>query len=778
MSPKKPKSLLKLKKRPIEAFGGLGDERRGSKKRKKKKNEEPAEERVELVAAPPPPSPQAPDDSPEPFGDIYAALDAASEADDIEADGLPSPRELMRLAISADLDPSIFTERSFPVAANIIEWCRDANFLGFSGELRPRQFQVLAQFFADVCYLCSDTHYVHTVPVDDSLGNMLDRFVLLEHGICPKCRRNRTEMLSDWIRDPRFADYNSYEDGTPIRPVPPNELVGVWGQRSGKSYTVATFAAPYVLHRYLALPNPTRYFEQASNSILQASFVAPTIYQAEDNLWKSFRQIYENSPWFRAVKKHNIEEGKRLGVSLYEAAKRFIFYPGKRIAIYMQAASSITLRGATRIFAAMDEMGWFNTNQDGKRRTGVKDGTEVFNALENSLQTIRTQANRRRRDQGDYNTLDAYMFNISSPTSISDPIMQRAAVANKSPRMFYTHYATWEANPDEDEETIKEQKRGDPESLMRDFYAIPPRALSPFFPNYDLVKQLVSSTEGEVEPLFTYSIEKEHRTDSLALLRPVLKSMQPDIYSARVLAIDNGEVNDSFALCVAKYDPPTDTVIYEEFLEVAPYKGFHVDLLWCYNELIVPLMRTFQFVHVVFDRWNSAMQVLDLRDTYGQDAAQRYTLKWKDFEDFKHDLQDMKAHFPKPEIDPDELIKMRTVAMRSAYPRAHFQLQLTTVEQFGRKLYKPDGGTDDLFRVAALCHSQIRRNQDIYVKRSYGHGRRLPGIQTAGVFRGASSRGMSAVGSIYNGGEFAGTRSSERSVGISHNRSMRLFRGR
>lgn len=770
MSSKKSISRLKLKKRSIDAFGGMEDSRRGTKKAKKK-TVPVEEEPVAVVVSPP--SQQPP---PEQFGDIYAALDAASEADVAEADGLPSPRELMRLAISADLDPSIFTERSFSVAPNVIEWCRGANFLGFSGELRPRQFQVLAQFFGDVCYLCSDTHYVHTVPVADSIGNLLDRFVLLQHGVCPKCRRNRTEMLADWIRDPRFADYNVYDDQAPVRPVPPNEFVGVWGQRSGKSFTVATFAAPYVLHRYLALPNPTRYFEQASNSILQASFVAPTIYQAEDNLWKSFRQIYENSPWFRSVKQHNIDEGKRLGVPLYEAAKRFIFYPGKRIAIYMQAASSITLRGATRIFATMDEMGHFNTDAGGKRRTGVKDGTEVFNALENSLQTIRTQANKRRRAQGDYNSLDAYMFNISSPTSVSDPIMQRASVADKSPRMFYTHYATWDANPEEDEETIKEQKRGDQESLKRDFYAIPPRALSPFFPNYALVKQLVAE-EGVIEPLFDYTIEKEHRTDSLALLRPTLKSIHPDVYNARVLAIDNGEVNASFALCISRYDPETEGIVHEEFLEVAPYKGFHVDLLWCYNELIVPLMQTFHFVHVVFDRWNSAMQVLDLRESYGQEVAQRYTLKWKDFENYKHDLQDMKVHFPAAEIDPDELLKMRTVAMRSDYPRAHFQMQLTTVEQFGRSLYKPENGTDDLFRVAALGHSQIRRNQDEYIKRSYGRGRRMPGLQTAGVFRGASNRGTSAVGSMYSDGGVAGARSSDRSVGVSYNRTNRLFRG-
>jgi len=751
-STKKP--FPKLKKRSLTDFGGDAREEASAKKKNTpKKKVSPA---------------STPTTKPkESFStNIYAALDAASEVTE-DSTKVPSPNELMKLAISADLDPSIFVERSFPVAANVIEWCRSANFLGFSGELRPRQFQVLSQFFGDVCYQCSDVHYVHNVPVDDTIGNVIDRFVLLEHGVCPKCRRNRTEMLADWLSDPRFADYNQFDEKLQLRPVPPNEFVGVWGQRSGKSFTVSTFAVPYILHRYLALPSPTKYFEQASNSILQATFVAPTIYQAEDNMWKSFREIYESSPWFREIKSHNIAEGKRLGVSLYEAAKRFIFFPGKRIAIYMQAASSITLRGATRLCCTLDELGWFNTTSDGKRRTGVKDGTEIFNALENSLQTIRTQANRRRRS-GDYNTLDGYMLNISSPTSVADPIMQRATVADKSPRMFYTHYATWEANPQEDEDTIKEQKAGDPESLMRDFYAIPPRALSPFFPNHALVEQLVAD-ETVIEPLFNYVIDKESHTGEPSLLRPTPKDIKADIFNARVLAVDNGEINDHFALCIARYEPETEGIIYEEFLEVAPYRGFHVDLNWCYNELIVPLVRSFQFVHVVFDRWNSAVQVLDLRNTHDMDA-ERYTLKLKDYKEFKHDLQDVKIHFPAAEKNPDDLLKMRNVAMRADYPRAHFQLQLTTVEQFGNKApMKPENGTDDLFRTAVLCHSQIRRYQDEYAKRSRGRGRRLPGMMTAGLFRGASTRGMGMT----NRGLEGGGPNTGRSVGMFYNRSSR-----
>ncbi len=733
MASKVAKSGFKSKKRGPGAFGF--DARKPGRPKKNKPVEAPEETPVTVTAAslydtsPPPP----PNDTYEEPQNIYAALTAAAEAEVADAD-VVDPVALMNLAISADLDPSVFTEQSFPVAANVIDWCRSADFLGFTGELWPKQIEILSRFFSDVCYFCSDTDYVHNVPVSDSLGNVLDRFVFLQHGICPKCQRNRTEMLDDWRHDSRYGKYNEFEPHIEPRPVPPNEFVGVWGQRAGKSFTSATFAIPYILHRYLALPNPPRYFNRPKNVVFEGSFVAPTIHQVTENIWMPFREVYESSPWFKAVKQNMISEGKRLGVQMYHAAQTFIVFPGKRISLHIQAANTANLRGATRIFATLDELGWFNHTPDGKRRSNVKDGSEIFNSLSNSLVTVRTQANRRRQKLNDYDALDAYMFNISSPSSAHDPIMQRMAVATQSPRMYATHYATWDVNPDEDKATIKEQKAGDPESFKRDFCAMPPRALSPFFPDQDMVRQLVDTDAGEA--LFRYAVN-EVRDEGMALLRPAIKDIRFDLMGGRILTIDNGEVNNSFALCIARYDVDTDATIYEEFLEVAPYQGFHVDLAWCYNELIVPLVKTFQFVNVVFDRWNSAHQVLDLRTTH-QTNADRYTLKWGDFDAFREAMLGMRVRFPAPEKDPDDVMMERAVAMRSQWPRAHFQLQLSTVEQFGRKLFKPENGSDDLFRVGALAHAYIRRNKDEYIRQA--SRRRRGGVGSVGAFRGASNR--------------------------------------
>lgn len=1211
----------------------------------------------------------AEDDVPPPTNNYFEML---GEADDEDADDslLPDPVALVEKAISADLDPSVFSGKSFPVASNVIEFCRDPDYLGFTGDLFPKQIQVLAHYFRDVCYFCSDTDYIHDVPVDDPVGDVLDRFTLLRYGVCPRCKRNRTEILQDWINDPRYEEHSDLDPNVAakVRPVPPNEFVGVWGQRSGKSYTVGTFAFPYILHRYLALPSPTKYFRIPSNQVLEAAFVAPTLHQITKYVWTPFREAYAASPWFKEVRESLLYEGKRLGAALYREGERFLVFPGKNLAVHILAASSSGLRGGTRVFCvdggmlvnttrglipmrenlsgssawlhnsqhdivrhqetgkrpvqrtilengysvvttldhriktltpdlneewkeaadlkvgdyvavnlgakfpetlhlaydpqrpvhrqleayklmsrlktftskqlfaetglkgiyalthrlikrgmlekvyvkgqgrgagcvynltnsfdldtiitehenhafkdrdictfpdemtvelgyllgyyvaegsyekdapefsfsntnesvvehfiqcfekvfgftprystfesspgvtaynvvvaykvvknflrylgmspssaptktipwsilqspreavlaflsayiegdgtisdkyismgttsrklvqqlqllllnvgvlskisrtprdapwydlwslrlrrfdsvklapqlscvskgrlfnydigkkfhhdyripyipafvdtslhggntakyayvlnelnedsydsyalkhlsaenpqlydktlklvdngvvwlsvvgtrplgsrpvydltvdshthafsangivvhncSLDELGWFNSTEDGKKRSGVKEGGAVFDALDNSLNTIRSRADDRRDNLGDYDVLDGHMFNISSPCTIGDPIMTRAARAPKAPRMHYTHYATWEVNPNEREDRIRERMAGDMDRFLRNWAAIPPRALSPFFQDTELVASLARKEERD-ESIFKYYIEQyAMEGESIVRLRPHLQNVQADPYNARILAVDNGEVNNSFALCVARYDPELDKLHYEEFVEVAPYRGRVVDLYWCYENFIVPLANSFNFLHVCFDRWNSSSAYHDLQTNQGFNAstgkdARIYTLKWPDFEAFREDLRGMNMSFPQTETEPDELLNIKDLSRRAATPRAHALLQLTTVEQFGRKVMKPDQGNDDLFRVAVLAHRFVRKNKKKYAEFSQALLRRRDNFRSVAIFRGASQRGAGGMGAFQEGTRPANA----RPVGLVRSRS-------
>jgi intein/homing endonuclease len=1176
--------------------------------------------------------------APETRADLYSLLNEQREDQDLleDSDGLPDLVSIVDRAIASDFDPSIFTERTFPVAPNIIEWCRNPDFLGYSMDLFPRQIQVLAHFFGDVCFFCSDTDYIFNVPLKEAIGNVLDRFALLENGVCPKCRRNRTEIYREWHLDPRFQDYNVLDSSVLPMDCPPNEFVGVWGQRSGKSHLTATFGFSYILHRFLSLPRPTSYFMQPSNTMFEATFVAPTLSQVEKNAWDPFRQAFYDSPWFKEVKNSLVDDGKRLGVKAFHSGSTFFAFLSKRLAVHMQAANGTSLRGATRIFGCLDgaslintdigllpieagdqlvgtqafvrrssnqvlnyccmgvkpvqrlvldrgynlvstldhriksltpdleevwkeasdlelgdyvavslgadfpvrlplvyqpkfparpkvrayeiidrlkrftaadlgaafssdklyvlttsltkrgfvrktyikgkgknagcvyeitdkfdlsllreealdslcrdrdsvvfpsemtvelayllgyyvsegsyaegaveflfsntdtrvvdhffycfrkvfgidpklrtfktrggrtayvaaiaygvikdflrylgmapsvaatktvpwsilraprdavlaflsaylegdgsinsthvravscsrklvfqlqllllnlgvisecrlhrppsgtaqalyqislgrydsmvlvpqltcvtkgkefdfttykhrydhykipfvrayvdtslhggsvaksayvlsnlnevaydnyalkhlkaenvskygkalklvdtglvwlrvvektflgdrqvhdidvdsaaheftangivvhnsvdELSRFNITEDGKKRTGVRTGEAILDAVDNSLMTVRSKAELRRRSQNDYNALDGYLFLISSPSSVSDPIMTRAAAAPISPRMFYTHYKTFEMNPTLSKEFLRSQVKSE-EVFLRDFCAIPPRATSPFFSDTRLLADL--SKFDELSLQLKYTIDQAKSDDGAVVrLRPTLYDLHPDQYTGRILVVDNGEVNNAFALCVARYSPEVDGCCIEDFIEVAPYRGHAVDLAWCYDKLIVPLVSSFKFLHVCFDRWNSAYAVQDLRTKFGLDA-QVYTLKWKDFELYREDIRGMKVQFPEPEVSPDDLLSIKEPSLRSRHPRAHFQLQLTTVNQFGNKLLKPDNDNDDLFRCSVMAHRFLSKHKEEYRAFAATAARHRGLFRSVGVFRGASAR--------------------------------------
>lgn len=656
---------------------------------------------------------------PEDIG-ILNRLQTKNISDDL--DGVPNPLALIEKAIANDLDTSMFKQEQFEVAENVIDWCRNPKFLGAKMDPFPRQFQAMVHFFSDVCFHCSDSDFIHDVPVDASMGECLDRFVLLKHGVCPQCKRNRTEILQEWQRDYRFPHYNSHLEEralASLRPVPPNEFVGVWGQRSGKSLMVSSFVWTYILHRYLAIPSLGSYFDQPDNIIFEASFVAPTLNQVKKYLWLPFRQAYFDSPWFRTLREWTVAEGKRVGIQLYKSEETFIVFFNKRIAIHVLAANSSTLRGGTRFFAAVDELGWTSSKEGNSQSAGVRDGREVFQALSNSLMTFRGQADTYRRDRlRDYNTLDGYMINISSPSSIADPIMERASYATSTPRIYYTHYATWEVNPKQKEALICEEFAADPERLSRDFYAIPPRATSPFIDDDAHIEQLTYKEEDI--KLFEYKTDTFEDDAGNRYLRPIVSQIKGDPHTPRVLAVDNGEVKNSFAIIMARYYPEHDGVLYEECVEVAPHDGQSVDLAWCYDHFILPLVKSFNFLNIVYDRWNSAHAIHDLRTNHGMaDAAIRFSLRrWKEFDDFRNDMYGSKLWFSKSEKPYEEILAQPKLHLRAAYPRAHFRAQILTVEQFNKKVFKPQGGNDDLFRCGVLCHVAIKKNIKEYRKKT------------------------------------------------------------
>lgn len=113
----------------------------------------------------------------------------------------------------AALDPNVFEkidERDLKKAPNFVSWVTSPAFLNTS--VLPKQIQIATQLMAEWCSRCSKPGYLEKL-FDQSLGNIKDNVVFLEHGVCPKCRATRYDLVAK-------KELRLY-----------NELVGKLGQR-------------------------------------------------------------------------------------------------------------------------------------------------------------------------------------------------------------------------------------------------------------------------------------------------------------------------------------------------------------------------------------------------------------------------------------------------------------------------------------------------------------------------------------------------------------------
>ena len=169
-------------------------------------------------------------------------------------------------------------DREWPEAKNFFEFCVNDKFL----KVKPYVMQVAIATItlAEYCPCCSNTDYLfNKIKATDSYGKFKKYVVLLEHGVCPVCAKDRRKLV-------RKHDLKFYD-----------ELAASAGQRAGKSALVAMMSA-YILHRMLKLQNPNEVYGLMSSNVLHGTFVALTFGQAKENLWDPFYGNILESPWF------------------------------------------------------------------------------------------------------------------------------------------------------------------------------------------------------------------------------------------------------------------------------------------------------------------------------------------------------------------------------------------------------------------------------------------------------------------------------------------------
>lgn len=558
---------------------------------------------------------------------------------------------------------------------------------GLDAPLFSRQLYACMMLLHEICSTCSNPKYVKhikDVPLAMRAADFPEHFQLMSYGRCNKCGKTKLDH---------------FKAGTLY---PYQELAGLAGQRVGKSLITAALSA-YLTHKILKLQDPSRVYG-ILNTTLVGTLVGLTYNAAYEQLWLPYKNFLENSSWFTRYHELLNDLGLRSGEELYKLGQTSVHYLHRNHLVYPSGPNKKTLRGKTRIFAAIDEMDFFNNDEDGEDQVKMN-GVEVYKSLNNSLLTVRVGwKNNIRRDL--VNVPNAYQFNISSPQSARGVLTETVNRNQDSKRVYCFHLATWDMNPMIQRRDLAQEFADNPEKAARDFGAEPPLTDSPFMGDVNVVKDLFDLRPNAVE--YTYI----HRKNAMGVTRRagrVIKITAPRDIPPAILALDAGFSNNSFSMTIGHSETVGELrrVRCVAMIEIIPEKNTAtLDYSAIAEKLIYPIIEGLNVQAVFADRWNSLKLLHDIEAKY-QIPAEQYSIKYRDFTMVRSYMEADGILLPRTETEPaklDSILKPDLTRYPSSFhnrPVDHFFLQACTVKDTDRDVIKGTRLTDDTWR--ALC---------------------------------------------------------------------------
>lgn len=574
-------------------------------------------------------------------------------------------------------------DSDIPNAKNFYDFC--ANHAGKSVKMPfARQQWIAMNLFGEVCNKCTHpkAQDFWNIPVDLEPHILNKKSVYLEWGVCPKCKSTKFELIKQGL----LHDYT--------------ELVLIAGQRAGKSALTAAMTN-YAIHRLLKSPKLSTIARGIQDfTPLVGSFVALTTTKATALLWNPVRDMIAASKWFEDYFKMLDFYGKKYGREFYQfkPTGTYLRFFHKSLDLLPEGPSKRTLRGATRFWAATDELGHFpfdaksdQDDFDDERERANAD--EVHQVLSNSLLTVRTEV-ASFYAKGIYTVPQALNLSISSPASWKDKICRLYKESEASTQMLGVKAATWEISPiyTEDHPNLVDMRRRNPRKFERDFGANPPSLSSTVF-NKDTILPLFC-----LDPL--YAVNYDNSVDKTR--GKAVELTHPAIFYPSIMGLDAGYTNNAFGLTIT-YQTPEGLVKCPIAIEVIPAVGKKIDFVYLYEHAIKPVIKACNVKAVVADRWNSIHVLQSIETDFPTVKTAIYSLRAKDFSAFTELVNAGQLLMPKLELPPDRIevvTDYKKDLMR--FPASHLYLQFLTVQEIQGMLDKGSGYTDDIFRALVI----------------------------------------------------------------------------
>ena len=370
----------------------------------------------------------------------------------------------------------------------------------------------------------------------------------------------------------------------------------------------------------------------------------------------------------------------------------------------------------TRIISSLDEMGWFMGSEGSMKL----DPDEVYHALDNSLMTVQTASRKLFKDNPGVPT--AVGLYISSPSSKTDKSMRMYKQSLGSNRIYGFHKSTWEFNPNITREDLQQKFNEDPITAERDFGANPPFGINPYIKGPSALVNIFSDRKNTFNSM-GYKVVEGSLNESL--IYPKISFRGRHTFPS-LLSIDAGYSGNSFACVLSHFEFDNDNekvFTVSGILEIIP-NPYPISFVYVYEKVISRIIQEYDVRLVTCDRWQSIDLSQRVFKDFGIDSL-LYSVKYADFEMFKHEVYGETIVFPKLESPLEDMIELDTDinSLISFKPCNHLFLQLLMCKDTGRMVTKGDDITDDILRALVLGYAVI--NNEEYEDLFTGTGQRI-----------------------------------------------------
>jgi hypothetical protein len=446
--------------------------------------------------------------------------------------------------------------------------------------------------------------------------------------------------------------------------------VFIAGMRGGKSMLAAIIAS-FQLHKLLAMQDPAAQLHQFKGQRLTLQFIASSEAQAQETAYASFEAIINNAPWWvkyiEWLKEREETEGLGKG-SLFEMLSNRIEFKEKNIAALSLHSNSAALVGKTSACCIFDELSRFDVAEGAiQTKTQKRSAQAVYDGVAKAATSLmpfsKVVTITSPMYEDDYGMRLLYMsgtFRGGSQSGIIHTLRKQYPM--KVERQVGYHATTFELNPKVDENGndipggfseedafFKGKKIESPEGFRRDYLAIPPSAVSPFFEYPERIDACIVKNRSIVDFHDREFDESVQTVDGDTIVRKYIgKSIivnKPNMLMDYFISCDQGEKKDAFVVAMGHGDEVSyDSVDGEgkpitftrykviiDFIEGwIPDKEKRITVSFPnVEDIIVRLSENFNIRKVVFDQWNSteSLQRLFSKGIVAEKTKQQENLK-------------------------------------------------------------------------------------------------------------------------------------------------------